>query len=88
MIQLNGAVDDDNPTNGEESSCNIYFNDISIALLKADPTGPSIQNGPASVTQQVVIPPFTKVECIVDTGAAEVDRWSSVTLTGRVYGAE
>jgi len=87
IIQLNGAADDDNPSQGEEATCNIYFNDVSVSLIKADPTGSgSAGNAPSSITQDVLIPPFTKVVCIVDTGAAESDRYTSVTLIGRVYG--
>jgi len=83
-IQLNAPVDDDNPTVGTETSCNIQFNGISISILKAT-TGAS-DNAPGSINQPVIIPPLTKVVCIVDSGAVESDRYGSVTLTGRVYG--
>jgi len=85
-IQLNAPVDDDNPTVGTETTCNIQFNGVSISILKAT-TGAS-DNAPGSIDQPVIIPPFTRVVCIVDSGTVETDRYGSVTLTGRVYGAE
>ena len=82
-IQLNAPVDDDNPTVGTETTCNIQFNGVSISILKA--TTGAADNAPGSIDQPVIIPPFTRVICIVDSSAIESDRFGSVTLTGRVY---
>ena len=83
-IQLNGAVDDDNPPGRMSTTLNVFFNDISIGILA---TGDENVDMIMLATQEVVIPPFTKVETVIDMYASAADRYASVVFTGRVYGA-
>jgi hypothetical protein len=82
IIQLNGACDDDSPANRTATSLNIFLNDISIAVLA---TGDQALDAPTSVKQNIIIPPFTKIELILDMGGIVTDNWASALLTGRVY---
>jgi len=84
-FQLNGAVNPTNPVAGLSSLVNIIFNDERIAIIKSET---SSQEMPSSVTQKVIIPPFTKVEAITDSDDIQANRYTTVTLVGRVYGAE
>jgi hypothetical protein len=86
IIQLNAPIDDDNPTVGIEATANISFNGISIGIIKASTD--FNDNASGSVSQEVIIPPITKVTVTMDSSAIETDRFGSVVFTGRVYGAE
>ncbi len=81
-IQLNAAVDDDNPANGGASTCMITFNDRQVALIKAEGEQ---EKAPASVVQPVIIPAYTEVLCVVDSTTASGDNYTSVTCTGKIY---
>jgi len=82
-IQLNASVDDDDPSTGGSSTCMIKFNGVSISLIKADG---ELERAPASQTQAVIIPPYTSVNCAVDTGGSGAsDQFTSVSFTGKVY---
>ena len=85
-LQLNAAVDDDDPGQVNITSANIYFNGTSIAILRAGVAGDDTT--PMSERQRVIIPPFTTVVVNVDNNGTEIDRYLSVILTGRVYGTE
>jgi len=83
-VQLNNPVDDDAPGSANVSTANIKFNGVSIAII----SGSSTDNGTnRSVIQKVIIPPLTNVVVTVDSNGNESDRFGSLLLTGRVYGA-
>lgn len=83
-IQVNAAVDDDSGLYAMSFSI-IKFNDVGIAILA---TSNSAIDGPSVVYQPVVIPPLTRVTATLDNEGTAADQYGSVTLTGRVYGAE
>jgi len=84
-VQLNNPVDDDNPSLANVSTANIKFNGISIAIISGSSTDAGTNR---SVIQKVVIPPLTRVIITVVSNGNEADRYGSLILTGRVYGAE
>ena len=45
-------------------------------------------DAPHTERSEIIIPPFTKVEVIIDADETSADKWATVTLTGRVYGVE
>ena len=63
----------------------ISLNDIIVAGITATDAN---EDMPATVTQELLIPPLTKVkvEAIASTG--DSDNYATVNFTGRVYGAE
>jgi len=82
-IQVNAGLDDDDPAGSVvPTTLNIKFNGASIAIIGCG--GATPDRRPSSITQAVVIPPYTEVECIVDS-MDEADRYNSVTLVGRIY---
>ena len=81
-IQLNAEVDDDDPTLGGTTSLMTSFNGVKISLIKADG---ELERAPSSVIQPVIIPAYTEVSCLIDSGQGGGDTWSSVTITGRIY---
>jgi len=79
QFQLNMPVDDDAPQSGTVSSANILFNGITIAII----SGSSVDAGSnRTVTQNVILPPFTSVEVIVDSTGNESDQYGSMTFVG------
>ena len=84
IIQGNAPVDDDTVSLGTVGGFMIIFNEQKISLLKADGTE---EDMPTSVSQSFIIPPFTKVEVTMTANLNEADRYGSVGITGRVYGA-
>tara|TARA_Y100000310_G_C19998600_1_gene497414 strand:+ start:36 stop:452 length:417 start_codon:yes stop_codon:yes gene_type:complete len=83
-LQLNGSIDDDAPAYRTTNSANIKLNGLSVALIAA---GTNSDDSPTSQTQELILPPFTSVEIIVDSTVTEADRFFSVTFSGRVYDA-
>jgi len=75
-IQLNAPVDDDNPTVGTETTCNIQFNGIAISILKAT-TGAS-DNAPGSIDQPVIIPSIGRSSLNLTKATAATVRPASV----------
>ena len=84
VIQLNGACDDDSPANRTATSLNILMNGVSVAILG---TGDQNLDAPTTVKQDIIIPPFTKIEFILDMAAIVTDNWASAVLTGTVHSA-
>jgi len=63
----------------------ISFNDIIIAGLTASDAN---EDMPATVTQKLIIPPFTKVKVEAIASSGDSDNFATVNFTGRVYGIE
>ena len=81
IIQINSGIDPSSPGNSLINSARIKFNEIGVAVIAA---GTNTDDGPRSERQEVIIPPFTAVDILVDSSAT-ADREFSVVLTGRVY---
>lgn len=82
-FQVNAALDDDDPAGSVvPTTLNIKFNGQTVAIIGCG--GATPDRRPSSIGQPVVIPPRTKVECIVDS-IDEADRYNSVTFVGRLY---
>ena len=82
-IQLNGAVDDDSPAFATLTSLRVTFNGLNVFILTA---GIGDHLSERSVRQKIIIPPETAVVGTLDHAGAAADNYSSVVLTGRVYG--
>jgi len=84
-FQVNAGYDDDDAAASAASTlATIKFNGISIAIIGCG--GATPDRRPSSITQPVVIPPWTKVLCTIDS-VDEADQYNSMTFIGRVYGA-
>ena len=81
-MQLNAGVDDDTPTVGTETTANILLNGVSIGILKA--TTGAADNAPGSISQDLVLPPYTNVEVIMDFDSDENDRFGAMVFTGKI----
>ena len=81
-LQLNGAVDDDSPADVTTTTANVSFNGVSVFILV---TGDDVQRAAHSISQQIIIPPYTKVVVTLDNESIAADQYSSVVLTGRIY---
>ena len=84
IIQLNNPVDDDAPQTANVAAANILFNGTSIGLISGSSTDAGTNR---SVVQEVIIPPNTHVVITAVSSGNESDRYGSLILTGRVYGA-
>jgi hypothetical protein len=70
-------------TAGSVSGFDILFNGISMGLLR---TRTSTDDNPASIYNDIIIPPFTEVQVTVTSGGSDAAILTSVVLSGRVYG--
>ena len=82
QVQVNTAIDDDNPENVTSTSLNIKFNGASIMIIGS---GGDVTRSKLSIKSKIIIPPYTEVEAILDNGAIEADNYASVTIVGRIY---
>jgi len=82
-LYVNGAIESGS-TGGEITTFTVKFNSIRVCMMKTD----SIQEDqPSTVYQDLLIPPYTHVQIEVDSEGADVSRHTTVTFSGRVYGA-
>jgi hypothetical protein len=85
ILQLNAGVDDDDPSTATvQSTALIQFNSASIALLAAS-SGATPDRRPSSNTQDLIIPPLTLVNIIVDDFNDVADTFGSIGFTGKIY---
>ena len=87
-IQLYGGVSFDSTgelASGDTLGLKIKFNDEIVAYIKAD----SAQEDMAiPAAYPAILPPFTKVECIIMSVSTSSAYLAAVSITGRVYGTE
>jgi len=84
IVQFNGFIDDDTPGGARAAgNCTINLNGELIVLMTV---GDSAMDAPYSERTELIIPPLTKVEVILDAEEIAADKWATVTFTGRVYG--
>ena len=81
-LQFNGFLQYDT-ISLRQGAFQIQLNGEFIAELEVSD---SAEDMPASVTQKVIIPPFTKVEVTARAQAQDSNNFATITLTGRVYG--
>ena len=82
-FQVNAGLDDDDPSSSiSPTTANIKFNGTSIALIGCG--GATPDRRPSSISQALLIPPYTEVECTVDA-TDEADQYNSVSIVGRIY---
>jgi len=82
-LQFNGCADDAAPATGVISVCVIQLNGVTVSTLKVDTE--DSYNGLTSVTQELLLPPFTLVQCSVISSAGSVTRLGSLTFRGKIY---
>ena len=80
-LQVNGPVDDDDPTVGAASASEVLLNGVKIALLKTDSDQ---EDMPASNTMKIVLPPYTNFLATMVDNANQGDRYGSMSFTGKV----
>ena len=86
ILQFNGFNDDDSPGgNRSAGNCTLNLNGEMVVLMTV---GNAAIDAPHTERSEIIIPPFTKVEVIIDADETSADKWATVTLTGRVYGVE
>jgi len=82
-LQFNGTADDAAPATGDISVCVIKLNGSTISTLKVDTE--DSYNGLTTVTQELLLPPNSVVQCSVISTNATTDRNASLTFIGRIY---
>ena len=80
-MQFNGFLQYDT-ISLRQGGFQIQFNSEFVAELEVSD---SAEDMPASVTQKVIIPPFTKVEVTARAQASDANNFATITFTGRVY---
>jgi len=82
-FQINAGYDDDDAAASAAATlATIKFNGTSIAIIGCG--GATPDRRPSSITQAVVIPPYTEIECTIDS-VDEADQYNSMTFVGRIY---
>jgi len=85
QFQFNTPLEQADPTAGIEATCRVDFNNVGIAMLKASSDFNDNSNG--SVTQELIIPPFTNVIVVVDAHATDPIRFGTCSFISKVKGA-
>jgi len=82
-FQLNAAVDISSPTSVRQTTLEVRFNKVTISAIRA---GVEADDQTAqSERQKVIIPPYTVVQCIVDSSETTALMDVTVTFRGRVH---
>ena len=81
-FQLNAIVSATDPAVGNPTLAQILFNGTIIAIIKAEA---GTEDTPSSERQKVIIPPYTKIQVIVDSDDNQASRLGSITFVGRIY---
>ena len=81
-VTCNGAAKLTDPTVGRTSIFQLKFNGELVASMKTDTVE---EDQPGTVYNEIVIPPFTKVELTCRSDTATADRLTSALITGRIY---
>jgi len=84
-FQFNGCVNDAAAAEGDISVCIIKLDGVDISTLKVDTE--DSYNGLTTVTQDLIIPPFSLIQCSVISRFGVTNCNGSLTFTGKVSGA-
>jgi len=83
-FQINAGLDDDDPASSvAPTTLIIKFNDVGVSMIGC--SGATTDRRPSSIRQRLIIPPFTKVECIIDSQDF-ADKYNSATFIGKAIG--
>ena len=82
---VSGAVAPGASGGGGNTSYQLKLNDIDSLNLKVETEQ---EDQPCDTWAPILLPPLTKVELTVASTASNVDRFTTVSFVGRVYGAE
>lgn len=82
-LYVNGTIESGS-SSGEITTFTVKFNGITVCMMKVDSAQ---EQHPITVFQDLLIPPFTNVQIEVDSSGDNSGRKSTITFTGRVYGA-
>lgn len=82
QFQFNAPLEEADPGSGVEASCRIDFNGTGIVLVKGNT---DLNNEEGSVSQNIIIPPYTIVAVKVDCHQTDANRFGSATFVGRIY---
>ena len=81
-FQLNAGYDDDDPTEAATATVGeIKFDGQGIAIIGCGGSTPDRR--PSSIQQKAIIPPFTEVECTIDS-TDSADQYTSMTFVGEM----
>jgi len=80
QLQVNAFLQLNNVT-VRQVGANITFNGVTVALLQAP-----LEDAVSSITQDLIIPPYTEVKVTVICATGDSDNFATVGLTGRIYG--
>jgi len=83
-LQLNAGVDPAAPSNGVATLCITTLNGTKVSVIMCSAAVSTPETFP-SVTQQLIIPPYTEVIAAVDSAANQAYD-VTVTIMGRIYG--
>ena len=81
-IRLGAFVDMGSPTTGSRAACRVKLNGTTVIDLHTDG---SDKDMPFSDFADIIIPPFTKVECEVDANNTSTSVDGTVSLTGELH---
>ena len=83
QFQFNSPLEENDPQPGVEAVCKISFNGTGVSLIRAG--GDFADNADSIVTQDLIIPPYTEIEVVVDCHTTDANRLGSCSLVGRIY---
>ena len=83
-LQLNAAVNSTNPASGSATLALITFNGVTVAIIKSEA---NVDDLPNTVTQKVLIPPYTRLVITIESNDDSSSQFATVTFVGRVYDA-
>ena len=83
QFQFNSPLEEDDPQPGVEAVCKISFNSVGIAIIRAG--GDFADNADSVVNQELIIPPYTEMNVVVDCHNTDAARLGSCTLVGRIF---
>jgi len=81
-FQLNGAVDAADPTQTKQTNATIKLNGTAVSLITS---GNVSIDAPMTVTQALLIPPYTEVTVEFDMDGTNTNILASASLIGRIY---
>ena len=81
QFQFNAPLEEADPTAGVEATCKIEFNGSGILILKGNT---DLANEEGSVSQNIIIPPYTNVVVKVDCHTTDTARLGSALFVGRI----
>jgi len=82
-IRLAGMIDMGSPATGHQVACRVLFNGVVVLDLHTEGAEKDMQ---FSDTAPIIIPPFTKVTCVVDMNATSSGTDGTLSLIGKTYG--